>query len=191
MKNCRVEELCYRRKPTRRTLAAEGAAYSDPGSRLRSNARIAGWPRATSRQVAPPSSLLETAKRAPSLPSAIAHVIRPGHAVADRARDQCPCYRYGAPVQMMQLNHGIFDEASISVIASDTVREIGRLAGRSADVRRFRPNIVVRSTRAVPFEEDQWLGGVLNFGEADDAPAVTVTMRDVRCGHRRQRRGLR
>jgi uncharacterized protein YcbX len=89
--------------------------------------------------------------------------------------------RYGAPVQMMQLNHGIFDEASISVIASDTVREIGRLAGRSADVRRFRPNIVVRSTRAVPFEEDQWLGGVLTFGEAADAPAVTVTMRDVRC----------
>jgi uncharacterized protein len=28
--------------------------------------------------------------------------------------------RYGAPVQMMQLNHGIFDEASISVIAFDT-----------------------------------------------------------------------
>ena len=38
--------------------------------------------------------------------------------------------RYGAPVQMMQLRHGIFDEASISVIASDTMREIGRLVGR-------------------------------------------------------------
>jgi len=42
--------------------------------------------------------------------------------------------RYGAPVQMMQLNHGIFDEASISVIAFDTVREIGRHAGRSPTV---------------------------------------------------------
>src|SRR5438309_7752281 len=89
--------------------------------------------------------------------------------------------RYGAPVQMMQLRQGIFDEASISVITSDTAREIGRLAGRSADVRRFRPNIVVRSTRAVPFEEDEWVGGVLAFGEADDAPAVAVTMRDLRC----------
>ena len=89
--------------------------------------------------------------------------------------------RYGAPVQMMQLNHGIFDEASISVIASDTVREIGRLAGRSLDVRRFRPNIVVRLLRSVPFQEDEWLGGVLSFGEGDDAPAITVTMRDVRC----------
>jgi uncharacterized protein YcbX len=89
--------------------------------------------------------------------------------------------RYGAPVQLMQLDHGIFDEGSISVITSDTVREIGRLAGTTADIRRFRPNIVVRSTRAVPFEEDQWVGGVLTFGDADDAPAVTVTMRDVRC----------
>lgn len=89
--------------------------------------------------------------------------------------------RYGAPVQMMQLNHGIFDEGSISVITSGTVREVGRLAGRSVDARRFRPNILVRSTRAVPFEEDEWLGSVLTFGEADDAPAITVTLRDVRC----------
>jgi uncharacterized protein YcbX len=58
--------------------------------------------------------------------------------------------RYGAPVQMMQLNHGIFDEASISAIAFDTVREIGRLAGRSPDVRRFRPNVVVRLLRPFP-----------------------------------------
>jgi uncharacterized protein YcbX len=89
--------------------------------------------------------------------------------------------RCGAPVEMMQLKHGIFDDASISVITSDTVREIGRLAARNADVRRFRPNIVVGSARAIPFEEDQWVGGVLTFGEADDAPAVTVTMRDARC----------
>ena len=89
--------------------------------------------------------------------------------------------RYGAPVQMMQLNHGVFDEATISVIASDTVREIERLAGRSLDIRRFRPNVVVRLLRSVPFQEDDWLGGVLAFGNGDDAPAIIVTMRDVRC----------
>jgi MOSC domain-containing protein len=89
--------------------------------------------------------------------------------------------RYGASVQMMQLNHGIFDEANISVIASDTVREISRLAGLPPDVRRFRPNIVVRLLQPVPFQEDEWVGSVLSFGEGDDAPAITVTMRDVRC----------
>jgi uncharacterized protein YcbX len=89
--------------------------------------------------------------------------------------------RYGAPVEMMQLRHGIFDEASISVIASDTVREIGRLSGRSLDVRRFRPNVLVRLLRPTPFQEDEWVGGVLSFGEGDDAPAIAVTMRDERC----------
>jgi uncharacterized protein YcbX len=88
--------------------------------------------------------------------------------------------RYGAPVQMTHLRHGIFDEANISVIASETVREIGRRAGRSLDVRRFRPNVVVRLLRPVPFQEDEWLGGVLSFGEGD-APAIAVTMRDERC----------
>lgn len=89
--------------------------------------------------------------------------------------------RYGAPVQMMQFKHGIFDEASISVIALDTVCEVSRLAGQSPDVRRFRPNILVRSLQAGAFQEDGWVGGVLTFGEGDDAPAVTVTLRDVRC----------
>jgi uncharacterized protein len=90
--------------------------------------------------------------------------------------------RHGAPVQMMGLRHGIFDEATISVIASETVREIGRLAGRDLDVCQFRPNIVVRLLRPKPFQEDDWVGGVLTFGEGNDAPAANVTMRDVRCG---------
>lgn len=89
--------------------------------------------------------------------------------------------RHGRPVRMEQLNDGVFDEASLSVIATGTVGEICRLAGQSADVRRFRPNILVRTTHAVAFEEDRWVGGVLAFGEADDAPAVKVTMRDPRC----------
>jgi uncharacterized protein len=87
----------------------------------------------------------------------------------------------GVPVQMMHLNQGIFDEASVSVIASETVREIGRLVGHSGDVRRFRPNIVVRLLRPTPFQEDEWLGGEISFGKEEDAPAIAITMHDVRC----------
>jgi hypothetical protein len=89
--------------------------------------------------------------------------------------------RHGSPVQMMRMKHGVFDEAGISVIASETISEIGRLAGRSLDVRRFRPNVVVRLRRPVAFQEDEWVGGVLSFGEGSDAPAIAVTMRDERC----------
>jgi len=89
--------------------------------------------------------------------------------------------RHGAPVEMMQFKNGIFDDACISVIASDTIHEIGRLAGRNLDIRRFRPNIVVRLHKSGAFKEDSWLGGTLSFGDSRDAPAISVTMRDVRC----------
>jgi len=89
--------------------------------------------------------------------------------------------QYGASVQMMQMKHGIFDDATISVISSDTVSEIGRLAGLTPDVRRFRPNVLVRLLQTAPFREDEWVDGVLTFGEGDDAPAIAVTRRDIRC----------
>jgi hypothetical protein len=89
--------------------------------------------------------------------------------------------RYGAPVEMMQLNQGIFDDGTISVITSATIREISRLSNTTADVRRFRPNILLRSTNPVPFEENDWVGGTLTFGDGADAPAVTVTTPDLRC----------
>jgi hypothetical protein len=89
--------------------------------------------------------------------------------------------RHGSPVEMVHLNRGIFDEASISVITSATVSEIGRLAAQSSDVRRFRPNILIASTRSIPFEEDEWVGGRLSFGETNEAAAMAVVNRDERC----------
>ena len=89
--------------------------------------------------------------------------------------------RCGTPVQMMQFRHGVFDEGTLSVIALDTVHEISRCAGQAPDVRRFRPNVVVRLRRPAPFHEDEWVGGALSFGEDGDAPAIAVTMRDIRC----------
>ena len=88
--------------------------------------------------------------------------------------------RHGSPVEMTHLSRGIFDEASISVITSATVGEIGRLASQCPDVRRFRPNVLIASLRAVPFEEDEWVGGVLLFGETESA-AIGITNRDERC----------
>ena len=89
--------------------------------------------------------------------------------------------RHGSPVEMMHVNRGIFDEASISVIACATVSEVARLATQRADVRRFRPNVLIASTRSIPFEEDEWVGGVLSFGDTKEGAAIAVTNRDERC----------
>jgi uncharacterized protein YcbX len=89
--------------------------------------------------------------------------------------------RHGSTVEMTHLNRGIFDEASTSVITSATVSEIARLARLRPDVRRFRPNILISSLQTVPFEEDAWVGGVLSFGEGDEAATIIITNWDERC----------
>ena len=118
---------------------------------------------------------------APHLPT---HVLTPegrelplfGDELADDIEQRC-----GMRVEMLRMKHGAFDEAHISVIATDTIDEICRLAGNDSDARRFRPNIVVRLAQPAPFCEDDWVGSVLRFGEGDNAPAVAVTMLDLRC----------
>lgn len=89
--------------------------------------------------------------------------------------------RHGAAVEMMHLRHGIFDDATVSVITSTTVDDIGRLANEQPDVRRFRPNVLIAPLEPIAYQEDDWVGGVLSFGEGDDAPTIGVTERDVRC----------
>lgn len=89
--------------------------------------------------------------------------------------------RHGAPVEMTHLDRGIFDAASVSVITSATVGGISQLVGHRPDARRFRPNILISSVRSDPFEEDSWVGGLLSFGEGDQAATIGITNRDERC----------
>src|SRR5438128_11470117 len=100
--------------------------------------------------------------------------------------------RYGSDVELMNLKHGIFDEACISVISLGTVHCIARESGRGVDLcdlRRFRPNVVIETDSAEPFEEDRWVGRTLMFGEGASgaaamvAPgaAIGITMKDERC----------
>jgi uncharacterized protein YcbX len=89
--------------------------------------------------------------------------------------------RFGGDVEIMRLNHGVFDEAHLSVISLTTVGAVEREAGLALDVRRFRPNVVVETPEGEPFCEDAWVGGTLVFGPPESGAAVAVTMRDLRC----------
>ena len=89
--------------------------------------------------------------------------------------------KFGSPIELMKFRHGLFDEASVSVINLATIAAIGREAGQDLDRRRFRANVVIASEATEPFLEDGWIGGRLVFGRDERAPMVTVTMRDLRC----------
>jgi len=88
---------------------------------------------------------------------------------------------FGHEVELMALKHGIFDDAVISLIAANTAAHICNEAGVIGDNRRFRANIEIRCDEPTPFIEDNWVGGVISFGDAEDAPAVHITKRDIRC----------
>jgi uncharacterized protein len=89
--------------------------------------------------------------------------------------------RCGGDVELMNLKHGIFDEACVSVISLGTVHCVERELRRDIDVRRFRPNVVIETISGEAFEEDRWVGRTLLFGEVNSGAAVRVTMRDERC----------
>jgi uncharacterized protein len=89
--------------------------------------------------------------------------------------------RFGSAVELMRLRHGVFDDASLSIINLATIDAICREAGTAPDSRRFRPNVVIESDAVEPFLEDAWIGGSLVFGENGEGPIVGVTQRDVRC----------
>jgi uncharacterized protein YcbX len=99
---------------------------------------------------------------------------------SDALRDELSA-QFGAELQLMQLKHGIFDEAALSLITTATLTTIGAKAETEIDPRRFRPNILVETSSAAPFPEDEWVGKLIVFGEAPDAPALSVAQRDVRC----------
>ncbi len=86
-----------------------------------------------------------------------------------------------AEVQLMHLKHGMFDEAPLSLLTTESLDSLSAKAETTLDVRRFRPNILLATGSSLPFPENEWLGKLIVFGEADDAAAMHVTQRDVRC----------
>jgi uncharacterized protein YcbX len=99
---------------------------------------------------------------------------------SDELRDEVS-QRFGSAVELMNLKHGTFDEACISVISLGTVRGVERESGRDLDLRRFRPNVVIETNSPELFEEDKWVGRTMMFGEGNSAAVIAVTMRDERC----------
>jgi uncharacterized protein YcbX len=89
--------------------------------------------------------------------------------------------RFGSEVELMRVRHGIFDDATISLISSATIARVSRESGVAVDSRRFRANIVIECDEGESFLEERWMGGTLVFGERESRPEVRVTMRDARC----------
>ena len=73
-----------------------------------------------------------------------------------------------------------FDDEPVSLIGTATLRWVEeQLPGTATDVRRFRPNLVVRT--AEPFAEEAWIGRTVRIGDRDDAVELAFGLILPRC----------
>ncbi len=84
---------------------------------------------------------------------------------------------YPRGARVIKYDRGIFDTFPLSLITTQTITGLRQLVGAPLDLQRFRPNILVEATEAIPFIEDGWVGYVLRVGGI----SMRVDKRDGRC----------
>jgi hypothetical protein len=82
----------------------------------------------------------------------------------------------GAGVRVIKQNRGVFDTFPLSLLSTQALAGLGRLAGAGLTAPRFRPNLLVDAPGG-EFPEDGWVGRVLRVGGL----RMRVDQRDQRC----------
>lgn len=111
---------------------------------------------------------------APDASTTVVHT--PSGATLDVA-DPALAAELGPGVRLVRNKTGIFDTAPLSLISLQTVARLGEMVGRTLDVRRFRPSIVVDASPTGEFPEAGWVGRTLRVG----AMRMRVDQHDERC----------
>jgi len=82
----------------------------------------------------------------------------------------------GPGVRVIKQDRGVFDTMPLSLLTTQTLASLGRLAGAGLAPGRFRPNLLV-DAGGCDFPEDAWVGRVLRIGGL----RMRVDQRDKRC----------
>jgi hypothetical protein len=80
-------------------------------------------------------------------------------------------------IRAIKQDRGIFDTFPLSVVTTQTLSRLGEMVGDRLDVSRFRPNLLVEAAHDAPFQEDDWVGRVLQIGGL----RMRIDKRDGRC----------
>jgi uncharacterized protein len=113
----------------------------------------------------------------PGRPSASPTLVRtPGGGELDVA-DPALAAELGPGVRVIKQDRGVFDTMPLSLLTTQTLGALGRLAGADLAAGRFRPNFLVEADSGPGFPEDTWVGRVLRIGGL----RMRVDLRDRRC----------
>ena len=112
----------------------------------------------------------------PGRPSASPTLVRtPSGGELDVA-DPALAAELGPGVRVIKQDRGVFDTMPLSLLTTQSVADLSRLAGADLAAARFRPNLLVNASGR-GFPEDAWVGRVLRIGGL----RMRVDQRDKRC----------
>jgi len=114
----------------------------------------------------------------PARPNASLTLVRTPSGGELDAADPALAAELGPGVRVIKQDRGVFDTMPLSLLTTQAVAGLGRMAGAAAlAAERFRPNLLVEATSGPGFPEDTWVGRVLRVGSL----RMRVDQRDQRC----------
>ncbi len=112
----------------------------------------------------------------PDRPDASAVLVRTPRGGELDVADPALAAELGPGVRVIKQNRGVFDTMPLSLLTTQTVAGLGKLAGADLTAGRFRPNFLV-DAGGRGFPEDAWVGRILRIGGL----RLRVDKRDKRC----------
>ncbi|MBI3159985.1 MAG: MOSC domain-containing protein [Chloroflexi bacterium] len=88
---------------------------------------------------------------------------------------------FGRTPQLFRMKRGCFDSMPVSLISRSTVAGIGEQVEMELDARRFRPNLLIDILPGLAEREEDWMDGLLVFGEREDSPRLRLNRPNKRC----------
>ena len=110
-------------------------------------------------------------------PNACVTVVRTPSGAELDVTDPALAEELGHRARVLRQDRGIFDTFPLSLITTQTIQAVGKMAGAPLPPLRFRPNLLVEAAGGGPFAEDAWVGAVLAVGGV----RMRVDKRDQRC----------
>jgi uncharacterized protein YcbX len=112
----------------------------------------------------------------PGRPNASAVLVRTPRGGELEVADPALAAGFGPGVRVIKCDRGIFDTMPLSLLTTQSIAGLGRLAGTDLAPGRFRPNLLVDACGS-GFPEDAWIGRVLRIGGL----RMRIDKRDQRC----------
>lgn len=82
---------------------------------------------------------------------------------------------------VVRMGRGAYHSMPVSLMSLGTVRETDNQVGSRVDPRAYRQNLYIETSAGIPYEEDEWLGKLLMFGDNPDSAKLVAVKLDPRC----------